>query len=57
MFCDKCGEAIDRLSDRWGNCTVCGQDLCMKCAGHFDDEGACEDCQKLIAELNEEEKR
>jgi hypothetical protein len=44
MDCDRCGKEIDRLSD-WGNCLLCGDDLCVACSGGFDDEGECLDCR------------
>lgn len=44
MVCDRCGDEID-CNSAWGNCPVCGDNLCAKCAGTWDENGDCERCQ------------
>lgn len=46
LFCDRCHAEIDRNSN-WGNCTLCGDDLCEKCSGGFNAEGECKKCNGL----------
>ena len=44
LICNRCGKPIDEKSENWGNCTLCGDDLCMECAIGFSDTGECERC-------------
>lgn len=45
ITCDRCSTVIDRHSN-WGNCIECGDDLCEKCSGGFDDWGYCKSCEE-----------
>lgn len=50
FHCDCCGAQITSAeTGEWfvgaGNCTDCGDDLCGKCAGGFDDYGNCQKCR------------
>ncbi len=44
LICNRCGKLINEASENWGNCTLCGDDLCMECAVGFSDTGECERC-------------
>ena len=47
MTCDRCGKDIwdDFRSGNGGNCTQCGDNLCAECAGSWDGDGLCKECQ------------
>lgn len=45
MLCDRCFKKIDSHED-WGNCTICGENLCERCAEEWNDEGECLYCQE-----------
>ena len=51
MTCDRCGRDIYHS---WyfgtgeveaGNCTQCNDNLCAECAGSWDEDGRCKECQ------------
>jgi hypothetical protein len=44
IFCDRCGEVCKPQSN-WGNCTLCGDNICENCIPQgFDDNGCCGTC-------------
>lgn len=52
-ICDRCGVRLDNWyipgnkdKGAGGNCTKCGDDLCIDCAVSFNDEGECAKCAK-----------
>lgn len=47
--CDRCGKEIDQ-STNWGNCEICGDDLCDKCNTKWH-EHTCDSCYVVITEF------
>lgn len=50
MKCDRCGKRViitnDPREESGGTCALCGEYLCAKCAGEFDEYCCCEQCQE-----------
>jgi len=55
IFCDRCGVEFAKDTN-WGNCTKCGDDLCEKCAGGFNDLGECKKCVCKESAVKQENK-
>ena len=53
ISCNRCGKECNPDTN-WGNCTLCGDDICAECSTGFNEHGECEKCTSQQAKPDKE---